>query len=165
MRHIPSTAFSTRTHAHPLLEACPRLGGGGGTWKRAQGSQSPSMNALAEPKSCDSGAAKLLGSQEGARIPMHIRRHDPRAGRTRTTVVRRLYSRGVQARRGVPPGWALHNSWPENGRPAGQLGQRLGVPTYRGHGRCAGAEVEPRRRRRRTQAAEAGQASQKPRWG
>lgn len=57
------------------------------------------MNALAEPKSCDSGAAKLLGSQEGARIPMHIRRHDPRAGRTRTTVVRRLYSRGVQARR------------------------------------------------------------------
>lgn len=64
----------------------------------AQDSESSSLNALAQPNSCDSGAAKLLGRQEGG-LGMHTRGHDLRAGRTSTTGRSQLYSRGVQARR------------------------------------------------------------------
>lgn len=76
--------------------------GRGAAWTHhgAQESENPSPNALAHPKSCDSGAAKLLGRQEGGPGRLHTRGRDLRADRTSTSGrSRRLYSRGVQARR------------------------------------------------------------------
>ena len=57
----------------------------------------------------------------------------------------------------------LHDSGPEDRRPARQVGQRLRVPGHR-HRRGAGAEVKSGRRRR-AEAAEPGQPGQNPRRG
>lgn len=57
----------------------------------------------------------------------------------------------------------LHDSGPEDRRPARQVGQRLRVPGHR-HRRGAGAEVKSGRRRR-AEAAEPGKPGQNPRGG